>query len=67
LENDRYDIVTIAAVANDIQTLKVALEIGASAKNVTSRYDGTALIAAAFGACGSREDTYSLGCAAGSH
>ena len=47
LENDRYDIVTIAAVANDIQTLKVALEIGASAKNVTSRYDGTALIAAA--------------------
>jgi ankyrin repeat protein len=47
LENDRYDIVTIAAVANDVQTLKVALEIGASAKNVTSRYDGTALIAAA--------------------
>jgi uncharacterized protein len=47
LENDRYDIVTIAAVANDVQTLNVALEIGASARNVTSRYDGTALIAAA--------------------
>ena len=47
LENDRYDIVTIAAVANDVPTLKVALELGASAKNVTSRYDGTALIAAA--------------------
>ena len=47
LENDRYDIVTIAAVANDVPTLKVALAIGASAKNVTSRYDGTALIAAA--------------------
>ncbi|MSP97499.1 MAG: ankyrin repeat domain-containing protein [Betaproteobacteria bacterium] len=47
LENDRYDIVTIAAVANDVQTLKVALAIGASATNVTSRYDGTALIAAA--------------------
>jgi uncharacterized protein len=47
LENDRYDIVTIAAVANDIPTLKLALELGASAKNVTSRYDGTALIAAA--------------------
>ena len=47
LENDRYDIVTIAAVANDLPTLKVALELGASAKNVTSRYDGTALIAAA--------------------
>lgn len=47
LENDRYDIVTIAAVANNLATLKVALALGASAKNVTSRYDGTALIAAA--------------------
>jgi ankyrin repeat protein len=47
LERDRYDIVTIAAVANDVPTLKVALELGCSAKNITSRYDGTALIAAA--------------------
>ncbi len=47
LENDRYDIVTIAAVANDVSTLKVALSLGASAKNITSRWDGTALIAAA--------------------
>ena len=47
LENDRYDIVTIASVANDVATLRVSLELGASAKNVTSRYDGTALIAAA--------------------
>ena len=47
VERDRYDIVTIAAVANDVPTLKLALELGASAKNVTSRYDGTALIAAA--------------------
>lgn len=47
LENDRYDIVTIAAVANDLPTLETALAIGASARNVTSRYDGTALIAAA--------------------
>ena len=47
LEKDRYDIVTIASVANDVPTLKVALALGASAKNVTSRYDGTALIAAA--------------------
>lgn len=47
LERDRYDIVTIAAVANDLPTLKVALELGARAGNVTSRYDGTALIAAA--------------------
>ena len=47
LENDRYDIVTIAAVANDVPTLELALALGASARNVTSRYDGTALIAAA--------------------
>ncbi len=47
LESDRYDIVTIAAVANDVSTLRLALSLGASAKNVTSRYDGTALIAAA--------------------
>lgn len=47
LEHDRYDIVTIAAVANDVPTLRVGLALGASAKNVTSRYDGTALIAAA--------------------
>jgi len=47
LEADRYDIVTIAAVADQVQTLKVALAIGCSPKNVTSRYDGTALIAAA--------------------
>ena len=47
LEIERYDIVTIAAVANDIEMLKLALEGGASARNITSRYDGTALIAAA--------------------
>jgi ankyrin repeat protein len=47
LEIDRYDIVTIAAVANDLEMLKVALDGGASAKTITSRYDGTALIAAA--------------------
>ena len=47
LENDRYDIVTIAAVANDVPTLKVALELGCKPTNITSRYDGTALIAAA--------------------
>ena len=47
LENDRYDIVTIAAVDNDIPTLKLSLELGGSAKNITSPYDGTALIAAA--------------------
>ena len=47
LENDRYDAVTIAAVADDEATLRVLLELGASAKLTTSRYDGTALIAAA--------------------
>jgi ankyrin repeat protein len=47
LENDRYDIVTIAAVVNDVPTLQLALELGCSAKNITSRWDGTALIAAA--------------------
>lgn len=47
LEADRYDAVTIASVADDEATLKVLLELGASAKQVTSRYDGSALIAAA--------------------
>jgi uncharacterized protein len=47
LENDRYDAVTIAAVADDEDTLRTLLALGASAKLVTSRYDGTALIAAA--------------------
>ena len=47
LEHDRYDAVTIAAVADDAATLAVLLELGASAKLTTSRYDGTALIAAA--------------------
>jgi len=47
LEIDRYDIITIAAVANDVPMLKLALEGGGNPKAVTSRYDGTALIAAA--------------------
>ena len=47
LENDRYDAVTIAAVADDEETLRLLLALGASAKQITSRYDGTALIAAA--------------------
>lgn len=47
LENDRYDAVTIAAVADDEATLAELLELGASAGLTTSRYDGTALIAAA--------------------
>jgi ankyrin repeat protein len=47
LEHDRYDAVTIAAVAGDEATLGLLLGLGASARLVTSRYDGTALIAAA--------------------
>lgn len=47
LDSQRYDIVTIAAVADDNLMLQIALEYGASARNVTSPYDGTALIAAA--------------------
>ncbi len=46
LDNDRYDGVTIASVADDEESLRALLAQGASAKLVTSRYDGTALIAA---------------------
>lgn len=47
LDNERYDAITIAAVADDEETLRLLLSLGAGAKLVTSRYDGTALIAAA--------------------
>jgi ankyrin repeat protein len=47
LEIDRYDIVTIAAVAGDVPMLKLALQGGGNPGAITSRYDGTALIAAA--------------------
>ena len=47
LDNDRYDAVTIAAVADDGESLRALLAEGASARLITSRYDGTALIAAA--------------------
>jgi ankyrin repeat protein len=47
LDDDRYDAVTIASVADDAATLALLLSIGAKAGQVTSRYDGTALIAAA--------------------
>jgi len=43
----RYDIVTIAAVQNDIEMLNIALQNGASARNVTTPADSTALITAA--------------------
>jgi uncharacterized protein len=47
LDNQRYDAVTIAAVRDDVPTLKALLTSGASARLITSIYDGTALIAAA--------------------
>ena len=47
LDRDRYDALTIAAVADDEATLALLLELGASPKLTTSRWDGTALIAAA--------------------
>ena len=46
-ESQQYDIVTIAAVADDVSMLKLALEGGCKATNITSPYQGTALIAAA--------------------
>lgn len=46
-EFGRYDIITIAAVANDLPGLKIALDGGGNPRAITSVYDGTALIAAA--------------------
>jgi len=36
LEHDHYDIITIAAVANDIESLRLGLKLGASPGNITS-------------------------------
>jgi uncharacterized protein len=47
LDKQRYDAVTIAAVANDPETMSLAIQLGNKAGNITSIYDGTALIAAA--------------------
>ena len=47
LDAQQYDIVTIVAVTNDVPMLKLALSGGCNPKNITSPYQGTALIAAA--------------------
>lgn len=47
LDKQKYDAVTIVSVSDNVATLKALLSAGASAKLVTSVYDGTALIAAA--------------------
>jgi hypothetical protein len=46
-DSQQYDIVTIAPVADDLPMLDLALVGGCKPGNVTSPYDGTALIAAA--------------------
>lgn len=47
LENRVYDVLTIAAVANDPKLVSLAIELGNDPTLITSVYDGTALIAAA--------------------
>jgi ankyrin repeat protein len=47
LDAQKYDIVTIASVDNDLRMLKIVLDGGCKATNITSPYHGTALIAAA--------------------
>jgi hypothetical protein len=47
LENRVYDVLTIAAVANDPELVSLAMALGNKAGLITSVYDGTALIAAA--------------------
>jgi uncharacterized protein len=46
-DSRQYDLVTIVSVTNDAALLSLALSLGASARQITSPYDGTALIAAA--------------------
>jgi len=47
LEGQAYDVVTIAAVANDPALMSLAITLGNDPGLTTSPYDGTALIAAA--------------------
>lgn len=47
MENRAYDVLTIAAVADDPEMVSLAMELGNKPDLITSVYDGTALIAAA--------------------
>ncbi len=47
LDSRRYDVITIAAVKNDVEMVKLAISLGSDPRAITSPYDGTALIAAA--------------------
>ncbi len=40
-------MITIAAVANDVEMVRLALSLGGNPRNITSPYEGTALIAGA--------------------
>lgn len=46
-DNEVYDVLTIAAVANDPELVSLALHLGNRPDLITSVYDGTALIAGA--------------------
>ena len=47
LDSQAYDVITIAAVADDVPMLELALASGGNPRAITSPYKGTALIAAA--------------------
>ena len=46
-DSRRYDIITIAAVRDDVDMVKLAISLGADPRAITSPYNGTSLIAAA--------------------
>jgi uncharacterized protein len=46
-DSQAYDAITIAAVNNDPETVKLAISLGSDPRAITSPYNGTALIAAA--------------------
>ena len=47
LDAQAYDVITIAAVIDDVEMVKLAIASGGNARAITSPYKGTALIAAA--------------------
>jgi ankyrin repeat protein len=47
LDAQAYDVITIAAVIDDVDMVKLAIASGGNARAITSPYKGTALIAAA--------------------
>ncbi|MEM1200522.1 MAG: ankyrin repeat domain-containing protein, partial [Pseudomonadota bacterium] len=47
VEHQAYDLLTISSVKNDLKMVNLAIAAGANTKQVTSPYEGTALIAAA--------------------